>query len=276
MRRVSALSICSFCFLVYSEGFTGILSRDAVAQCRLPLFATRDQSSLTFRCDIQYTSEVLPECGKEEAAAFLFRPETRDLLLSAGGSRLVKEVLVTPEIKGMWVEACQRYYSQEDFPEKGDKVMVVGTEIKFPGLKLMIKALSGVKAYSTDDGLYIYKFYSIAEKQQVEGALPVVWLFNQITGAKDKPNGFGPSNAWSKTCVSIVELGAGTAYNFDCTFEIKMQFPATLLRLLPASKEMVEEQSSITIRNTLFKDIVKAVDASHKAFSQRCDSTLKV
>jgi hypothetical protein len=220
------------------------------------------RETLSFRADFDLVSEKLPGAGKEEVVSFLKREETRNILL--GFTRPVQEQPMTPQYRAMW-EDVSEYYGPSSVPNDDDRLLSSCMEIHFPGMTLLVTVLSGVKVFETNEGMPEYAFYLVGEIQSPRG--PLAWLFNILTGRKDKPKDeFSKSLACAATRVSIVDNDGGFAISFDTKLEVEVQFPSALIKLLPVSKEKMEEQGSASVRKALSKDMLTAVTAMHDAF----------
>ena len=213
--------------------------------------------SLNFHGDLTAASDPLPKgTTKADVASFLIKCETRNSLLSSAGTRQVEEVSASPELSASWTQCCNQDYGAENMPEPDDCILACDTTIQFPGLKMINRVYNGIKcAIDADSGIPVYSFFLIGEKKTVSGLLPVVFLFNKLTGAAKKGDSLQPT-AVAKSICSVKENQDGDmVFNFDASIQIKVEFPALLLKLLPASKEKVEEQGSTSVAKTISKEI---------------------
>jgi len=178
--------------------------------------------------------------------------------------------------------------------------------VRFPGLKVVTTVCSGVKLTtkqtrredkdnsSNNNNINEwpeYEFIMIGERRSVQGPKPLVWIYNQLTGGggnkknsdnqKAKGNGdtddmrdasFNPSSTSARSLVSVVKQGddddgdAAYAFTFDLEMQIRLEFPKALVRILPTSKERMEEQGSAAVLSSVKGDVVAAIAAAREAF----------
>ena len=222
-----------------------------------------NKETLVFRGDLNLSSEPLPKStAKADVASFLLRPEIRNSLLSSGGTRPVEEVPRNPELDELWIKFCNKEYGAQHKPQPGDSILACDTVIKFPGLKMVNRVFNGVKcSVDPDSGIPTYSFFLIGERQSVTGLPPVVFVFNKLTGADKKGDSLEPSGV-AKSTLSVKENTDGNmVFNFVADIQIKIEFPALLLKILPTTKEKAEAQGS----KSILKAIYKAVDDSTKS-----------
>jgi hypothetical protein len=221
------------------------------------IFAAKER--LVFPASIVETTAPLDSASAKEIEAFFTS------FLSAGGTTKVTEQERTPQLDEFWVQCCDEYYGEASLPEGDDTVVASETSIQFPGLKMTNLVYCGVKLFmgkeAADNCLPYYETVLIAQKQTVRGAPPVVWIFNQLTGSS-------PSNGHSKTRISLQRtLNGEYTIGVDCKIEIAVEFPRLLLKILPASKEKVEEQGGVAVQKAVSKDIGKCVDGINDTFT---------
>ena len=227
----------------------------------------RKKAALTFHGDVSISSDPLPEgTSREDAIAFLRKSETKNLLLSAGGTRPVAEIPMSDELENLWKECCKDYGS-EYLPETGDCILSCDSISQFPGVKLVTTVFSGVKAAKSENDSPQYTFLLVGEKQSVSGAL--AGIFNRLTGNDKKGDSLTPSGL-AKSTVSVVESsGNKLAFNFEASIEIIVEFPSFLLKILPVSKEKAEAQGSASISKTISEDARKAVAGVYESYTAK-------
>jgi hypothetical protein len=230
------------------------------------LYADNGQEVLTFSGNFELTSDHLPG-ATEDVASFFKSKECRNLLLSAGGTRPLAEVKVTPQLKEMWTEMCG-FFGSTNLPNDDDYVLICETTINFPGVCVRNKVYNGVKLLESENGLPEYELILVADKRSAEGPAPLVWLFNKLTGVKEDDDAeFSPPQGRVKNRVSIVKLEDGDlAVNVDVKFQIVIKFPTILVRLLPVSKEKMEENGTASVLKAISKDIMASVEGTREAF----------
>jgi hypothetical protein len=232
---------------------------------------------LVFNGDCSLVSEPLPrDVSKEELIEFLHKKESRNYFFSAGGTRAIDELELTPEFKSMWQDECEKlllHNTAEEFmmPNDGDSVIGCEAKINFPGLLLTSTTISGVKKLNggKDGEFPEYEVLGIAEQQRVEGPAPVVWLYSQLTGLNKKEKGkFYPPSAVARSTISIVDTqdGAGYAFCLDVKLKIVTTVPDLLVNILPTTKEKMEEQGGAAVSKTVAKDMEASITHVHKIF----------
>jgi hypothetical protein len=230
------------------------------------LHAEKEKETLKFGGDLIFTSESLPDAKVEDVAAFFKRKEILDLILGAGGTRPVNEITVTPQLKKLWLEACDHFESVSP-PEDGDQILSTNTVLPLPGITLTTTAVNGVKLLEDGKGLPMYETVLIADKRVATGPRPIVWLYNQLTGTgKAKDDEFSPPQARVMSRASITEKNGELAFNVQVLFRIVVEFPAILVRILPTSKEKMEEQGTNSISKGIAKDVDISIAALREAF----------
>jgi hypothetical protein len=247
----------------------------ATPRAQTPLQAA---TQLVFHVDYTKTSDVLPKgTTSDDISNFLAAESNREIFLSAGNSRPFQYLEVTPQFKQYWRDACD-HFSSSCLPEDDDKLIAVDAEVKFPGMKLIITSLQGVKEMppsNTDTdagGIKSYEVLLVGEKLQPSGAPPVVWLYNKMTGndKREKNEFYPPKQTRIRSVMTGTELADGAlVLSFRLDLRITIQFPRTLLKLLPTSKEKAEEQGSKSVLHSVSKDIDKAMDAAFDAFVEQ-------
>ncbi|CAB9501453.1 expressed unknown protein [Seminavis robusta] len=225
------------------------------------------KATLNFLVELNLSSDPLPHSTtKEEVSGFLKDPETRKLMLSAAGSREVDEVPLNSELESLWKECCKEEYGENLLPGEGDCILATTTVTKLPGVSLNNKIYNGVKQFTDEEtGIPKFTFMMVGEEQSARG--PLVWIFNKLTGKKEeeeaslKPSGFAASH------VSVVQDEDGNlAFNYDATIKITVKFPATLLKILPTTKEKAEASASASIGKGIRKDVEKGNKGVYDAF----------
>jgi hypothetical protein len=225
------------------------------------------KETVKFTGDLILTSEPLSGAKVEDVAEFFRRKECLDLLLGAGGTRPVTELTASPQLKKLWLEACANFESASS-PEDGDPILSTDTIISMPGITLTNTVVNGVKLLEDKEGLPMYETVLIADKRTAQGPAPLVWIYNQLTGAgKTEDDGYSPPQARVMSRASIVEKNGELTFSINVLFQIVVEFPAILVRILPTSKEKMEEQGSASISKAIVKDVDLAIAALRKAVS---------
>lgn len=266
-RQMTLLLVLWLLGIIQVCSFVPTVRRGAIDE---RLWSTRlraglSTETLTFHTgDYSHSSDPLPTT-REEAADFLRLEEARNLVVSAGGKRPIKVEEPTPNLKELWTQACERFYGPLYYYEDGDMVIAAESIINFPGLQLVTTTCNGWK-YSEEDGMPVHEFMSIAEKREARGPGPLVWLFNQLTGADKKDSGdYIASAAFAKSKIMVDEKEGECVYNFGLELKIFVEFPRALVRILPTSKEKMEEQGSAAVLKAVQKDVIESMVAVREA-----------
>lgn len=147
------------------------------------------------------------------------------------------------------------------------RLFLIDTDSKFPGLTLFSTVCNGCNLVRDTAGRPKYEFILLAEKQSASGAAPVVWLFNKMTGkSKESQEEFLKTTNEVKSVASIVDSGDSVALKFVVDVKIYVVFPKSLMKILPASKEKMEEQGSASVRSSIVNDVDNAVAGAVKAY----------
>ena len=101
-----------------------------------------------------------------------------------------------------------------------------------------------------------------------------MWMFHQIMGTNPKDDGddsvddlvpTGPVK--SVYCVEKKEDGR-LCFRSDTTFQMRMEFPSLLLKLMPVSRAKAEKQGSGAVAKTISKAGAKAIESGYTAFQR--------
>lgn len=138
-----------------------------------------------------------------------------------------------------------------------------------------------------------YCFLAIGQKQSAQGLPPVVWMFNKLLGIKqegvdDNDDDAKEGHRLNSDLSSLEPMGpiqnmvsvqqqqrtnededAGAArwyIHLNSDIQIRIEFPAMLLKILPTSKEKAEAQGSASILKTVSKASRLGVEAACSAF----------
>lgn len=226
------------------------------------------KETLTFNADIEVISDTIPSDFTEEFVQFFSQKECRDLFLSAGGTRTMTELPMddADDLISLWKESC-KHWGSAMLPEDDDTLVEVEISVRFPGLTLVTRTCSGVKTLINEDGTLDYNMVLIGEKKEPRGPAAIVWIFDQLTGNANKPKDrYSIPSAKALAKVSLVDKEGSCAVKYSIDFRIDVEFPRVLLRILPFSKEKMEEQGSSSVRRTITKDVLQALDAVRSHF----------
>jgi len=249
----------------------GIVSQPVTSKTQL-----QEQETLNFRTGCSYETEI-QDVDRETAVRFFLLPSTRNLFLSGGGKTKTQELDFSDEYKLMWEDCCQNYSESKDIDEKISHFVAGEAKAQFPGLSLVSTVLILAKLNEkTPSNLPEYNFFLVAEKRQLKGLKPVEWIFRQLTGtSKEMDEYFHPSQATSISKVSLVKKAEGFAISFNASLNVKISFPPRLLKILPMSKEKMEQQGSTSVEKAIIRDVKAAIEATNAAM-QRIQNENKI
>lgn len=253
----------------------------------------RPMEVLVFGAKLNYTSDLFyANATQQEFVDFFETSETKNLLLGSGGKLEVKRLDATPELLELWKSSCQTYYGSKYLPKEvvnqkeSNEIYTSESIVSFPGIKVITTVCTAVIVdLAKDDGnmLPSYDFILIGENRIAEGPKPLIWLYNQLTGADkhcQEKGAFNPSKATAQTHVSVIrhqnsqegadgnggDIGERYGFNFDMNMEIRVEFPRALLKLLPTKREKIEEQMSASLLKAVQPNVVQAIAATRTSF----------
>jgi len=260
-------------------------------------------TNLRFEASTNYATKPIKNCCRttEALTEFFFRDEHRDMLLAGKTSHNRVQRVSMPDIQlyRLWtIEAAAAANSKLQPPSVGDPILrVTTTAIRFPGLTLRTIATVGCKNIVVHDNNTTpeLQITLICDELEADGPEPLVWVFNKLTGSgsgnKDAATRgqfnpfsfFGASNGGTggerrthSTNVIRAETSQSTTNNdhpeevivFRSTvrLSIDVSFPSLLLKILPVSKRMAEQQGSEAIRNVVERDIGPSLEALRQRY----------
>ena len=225
-----------------------------------------EKERLTFAVHIHATSEPMTNVTIYELGQFLSTRTCRDFFLSAGGkTECSEESPISSELEDMWNAECQSHYDPTMALEQGDALVKSQGTVQFPGLKMVNANYCGVKIRSKNDLPY-YEIILVGERRNVYGAPPIVWLFNALTGHSSEKGVLRAPSGKVQSVLSVVEQEAGPCFCFDCNAEIIVEFPKTMMKILPISKEKMEEQGTASVKKAIEKDILSALSSVNQVY----------
>lgn len=235
---------------------------------------------LVFKGDYVATTAKLPDdTTKQEIADFFAKPANRNIFLSAGGKRSFSTLEMTTQFKDYWRDICV-HFNSKSLPDDKDTLLAVDAEVKFPGMKLVTTTVNGIKELYTDDAdpmLRGMEALMVAERSEAQGATPVVWLFNKLTGndKREKDAFYPPKQTKARSIVTVQELAddSSLALTFKLQMQVTVEFPSVLIKILPTSKEKMEEQGSSSSLKAVSKDVDSAMEAAYNRFMKERPSS---
>ena len=222
---------------------------------------------LRFAGDLVFACDPVPGATSLELVRFLTGEECRRLLLGAGGTRDVESLPESSALRRMWSAQASSGFAG-DVPERGDEFLRTDTVVRFPGLALTNTVVNGFAVVDEGESSAECVSLLIGESRVTSGRRPLVWLFDKLTGdGRRQPEEYSQPKARVVSRTSVVATEDGTpAFRVDVRFRVSIEFPRTLLRLLPTSKENMESKGSAAIERAMSKDFGKAVEGVQKGF----------
>lgn len=260
--KVGALVSLGYCSL----SANAFVLRTQSSRQPLALQLVDNKETLTFSVEYTVISDPISVDRKEEFLELFETNEICQSLLSSGGKRKVQESPLSPVFESYWDDISQTTHPL--FVRGGDSsLFFTDTDSKFPGVTLFSTVCNGCNLIRDVAGRPKYEFLLLAEKQSVSGAAPVVWLFNKLTGrSKESKEEFLKTSNEVKSVASIVDSGDSVALKFVVDAKIFVVFPKSLMKILPTSKEKMEEQGSASMRSTIVRDVDDAVAGAVNTF----------
>lgn len=243
-------------------------------------------TNLRFQASTNYATEPTPvllleDHDSKELTKFFFDPAIRDRVLrggdddkASGANRL--QVLTNPDVSlyNLWkVEASHA----PNFvpPQVGDPILRVTTHgIHFPGLQIRTRATVGCKKVLMDKSPQL-QITLITDELQATGPDPLVWVFRSLTGANQKNKKSAADRRTHSTNTLAMEATPDGRAIFSSVahLAIDVSFPSFLLKILPVSKTMAEQQGSEAIRKVVERDIGPSLEAVRQLYIDSCHSS---
>ena len=238
-------------------------------------------TELQFQASTDYATEPLKniEQTSKSLQAFFFDERIRNKILAGSDNHVEKLASPSRSLFRNWQEETTRNGFVP--PSTKDPILkVTSTGISFPGLALRLVATVGCKKVVRNDtcGLQITL---LCNELKAEGPKPLVWVFNELTGAEKKPDQRKPhANLFPgrpdsrftthSTNTVTAELNAkdGVVFRSAAKLVIDVSFPSIFLNILPVSKETAERQGSEAILKVVSRDIGPCLDELRREYSE--------
>ena len=239
---------------------------------RYSVIEKQDPSALTFSGSIVKTSRPLvPIEDKQRLIDFFKTTRARDTLF-VSDSRPVPVNPISPKLFREWQLETQKLGVNLPIREEGSTqtVMQLCSEgISFSGLHVETTVNCGAKLidYCPDTGLPAYEFTMINDRTSARGPRPLMWIYNQVMGFVSNKNKAQSKTTTSLCRIALVEVKGGIAIDFESSFQVKVNFPPFLLRILPVSKSRAEQQGSSAVSRFVQKGVVDSVQRFEQAFA---------
>jgi len=219
------------------------------------------KACLVFRADYATESDPAPATTQEAIVDFFRDPIHRNCLISAGNTREAHTVAVTDELLQKWKNRASLLGAAE--PDATDDIVRVRIGgMRFPGINLESKSLIGSKLLLPTETTDFpsYEFVLIQDQREATGFQPLVWIYNQLTGAgkKDREKDTTPTSL-SRVTIRGSNTNKTVTFMIETFLEIQVKFPVVLLKMLPVKKEKAEGQAAEALTKILKKDIDVAI-----------------
>jgi hypothetical protein len=231
------------------------LSGRNVAKSSTTEATTAKTTTLTFNATI--VAESQPMQNSAALTAFFPTRDCRRYLISSGGTAPVQDVQWDDELKSFFYK---RYGNdQKDLPQY---VHAVKDGIQFPGLHIQstVTIASRLTCNRNTSGKdkkqppCYYENFLIAEESRASGLAPLVWLYHKLS----------PPNAGRKIPLggSRTKISLDASQNIvsvNSLVSIQLQFPKSLVRLLPTTQDKMEAQGSTSVQKAVSKGIAQTL-----------------
>lgn len=216
-------------------------------------------AQLVFESQIDVVSEAIP---KDDAKAFFTTSTFRNFCLSAGETRpLTENVPWTPTLQARWNDRIGYHDSVQLSRRTLPKLFAAYTTLSFPGLLMNTTAYVAwcpcdVAASAHTTATEQHEIWLVGESQSITGAMPAVWLYRKLVGSNNSNN-----STQSLTVIRLLDKDASSvAISMRANVTIQVQFPDLLVRILPTSRERMQQQGSTAVTNALQKDLQRVMD----------------
>jgi hypothetical protein len=235
--------------------------KNAVNEKVVEADTTTNDSTLVFRADYVYESDTAPLVSPERMLNFFRDAKNRDCLCTAGGQKEAQTIDTTDELLEKWKDRASTLGAVE--PDSSDVIINVQTgRIHFPGLTVDTTSVIGSKLIvpAESSSFPNYEFILIQDKRKVDGLRPIVWTFNRLMALSKKEGRDTTPLSLTRVFALPSEDGKDVTFKTETFLEVRVSFPAFLLKILPTSKEKTEAQGGEAVKKVLKKDIKVAVD----------------
>jgi hypothetical protein len=111
----------------------------------------------------------------------------------------------------------------------------------------------------------------LQEDFQVQGPPPLVWIFEQLTGAQNKQQQqhthHGMFRYWAESISKDRVI-----FRSETQAEIGFEFPSLLLKILPVPKEVIEEQGNASLKKSMERDVSAGMEKLREAYLRWLDT----
>ena len=240
--------------------------------------ANNNQATLCLNGNSTKCTKTLPMSSPSQVLDFLKVPLHRDCVMTGGNVRTATPIGTTVDLLELWTEKAAAVGGTP--PDQDDTIVEVQTgAINFPGLSVSAVSTMGVKFLEREteknddadgqDDYPIIEFTLIKDKTFVEGAPPIKWVYNKLTGSG---GGNSPSSL-SKLMVVTTPDGSGLCFQSEANLQVKISFPKILLKILPTTQEKAEQNGAVSITRALEKEQMPSLTKLEELYEAWVETT---
>ena len=228
--------------------------------------------SLTFVGIASVTSKEFPMKDRDTILKFLQNKTNTNLLMSAGGSRPVESLEVTSELLDEWRMYCDIVGSKYPNVDTDWAIATETSGINFVGLiKVVSKGRFGAKIVHDENDANaapVFEVTGLTDSRSVTGFAPFVAIYKALTGEDKAKDNTKVSSIARVSYKTVGENGEKFVFTSDVRVNIKINFPAFLLKILPQGKEKTEEKGGEAVSKAVVKDVEKSIKAIEEAYEE--------
>ena len=240
---------------------------------------------LSFQASINYRTKPAPLPPSEKSMDDFFASKRhRDALLVGTGNIKVERFdsssskISKRALAKRWKQEARASGGKLLPPKVSDTVIQLKLETSFLVFTIFALAILGVKLLPQSKNVEEhqnlqsrqspeYQFVLLGEDFRAEGPPPLVWLFDQLTGAARRKNAetddhtiHGIFHIWAECQESSIVFCSKTDISID------IGFPALLLGILPVRQEVIETAASKALQESLERDLPPGIENFRKLY----------
>jgi len=271
MNKTSSYTIILFLALTYKEAcsflhsskvFTPKVATDTDKLIRNTLSLSQDIEQETKTTTIRFhgiqkiSTEPIKLPNNDKCIIEFFK-QHRNLLLSS-----IDNVEVVSSPSQMDIDKWNMNNVAKD--SNKDEIVQVQTMMQFPGLRATASSVLGTRLISIQDTFPEYQFTLLNSYNKAEGLPPAVWMYNLLTGNNTKKKKDNLTSSYST--VSIQRRGNEYVFTTNAELQVNIKFPSKLLKIIPLSKDTLEERGSLAIQKELEKQVGPNLERFRSAY----------
>jgi len=245
--------------------------------CAIPL---QNQGLLHFMASsiCRTRSSSKPLGGEKALQHFFSSDENRNQLLIGSGNMHITEShkpLNATLLVDRWKDELKFFKLGLPTNETHPKFIMLSVCTNFLIFAIFVDAVVSVELRVVNRPSHYYKafpeyqFMLLQESFRADGPPPMVWLFNKLTVLDsrmdfDNTSSHEHQNHTNHVFFKVsVEETSNTTISFiaQTKADISFYFPSVLLNLLPVSSEIIEEQGSSALKNSMIKDVSPGLES---------------